>query len=188
MTEIPHNSRLDIDFPTYCLRFYEVSVEEEARLAVNSFMAFGDCISDKAHEAEAAAFLHDALTHCAAISRYFWPPRSAGKFRKQRSEILRKRYAVTEQSPLFDRELRNALEHFDDRLDEWILNGPVGPIIASPILGDHQIVDDGFGHVFKLIDPENEVYVVLGKKFEFGPLGREVARILTPGLDGQESG
>ena len=172
----------DVDFPAYCLAFYEVSVEEEARLAVNSFMAFGECISAQAPDGVAASFLHEALMHCAAISRYFWPSRTAS-FSKQRGALLRKRYNMSDASPLANRALRNALEHFDERLDEWILGNPVGPILASPVLADHCIGDDGFGHIFKLIDPENDIFVVLGKKFEFGPLGREVSRILTSEVD-----
>ncbi|WP_145923420.1 hypothetical protein [Sphingopyxis macrogoltabida] len=163
------------------LAFYEASLEQSAHSAVDAFFAYGRAIDGGQSEIIIARHLHDAMTHCAAISRFFWPPAKPESLAARRGAALRKQYGVSDHSPLANRELRNALEHFDERLDSWILSGPVGPIMASPIVAAHSIVDDGFGHAFKVIDIENDIYVILGKKFPFGELAKEVSRLLIGG-------
>ncbi len=44
---------------------------------------------------------------------------------KNRAEFLRQIFDVTESSPLYDKKLRNALEHFDERLDMYLEGGIV---------------------------------------------------------------
>lgn len=45
------------------------------------------------------------------------------------------------------------------------------------MLGEHTLADDPVGKIFKLIDPENECLVLLGRKFFFSPIREEVKRI-----------
>jgi hypothetical protein len=163
----------------FMLVFYEVSIEQAARSAISSFLAYGDALDRASEEDVVATHLHDALTHCAAISRFFWPPSSAGSVASERAEKLRVKYNVDQTSPLANRALRNALEHFDERLDNWVLQNPVGPIAATPIIADESIIENGFGHAFKVIDPVNDVYIILGERFEFGPVATEVVRIFS---------
>lgn len=168
--------------PPYANEFYRVALEGAMRSAASSFLAYGELIDDQGTEAETAAeaarILHDALTHSAAVSRFFWPSRKSDPLTAYRGEKLRTIYDVDETSALFNRDLRNELEHFDEKLDDWLKKMPVGPIIASPVFADHTIVDDGFGHAFKIVDPENDIFVILGRKYEFGSISREIARLL----------
>src|SRR6266567_1961065 len=62
----------------------------------------------------------------AALSRYFWPVRAG---HEKRGEILRERFKVTDSSPLKSRDLRNEIEHFDEKLDVYLSKGIVGVII-----------------------------------------------------------
>ncbi len=55
------------------------------------------------------------FTHAGILSRYFKPARQLDIHNK-RAEFLKKYFDVNEQNPLLDRNLRNALEHFDERL------------------------------------------------------------------------
>lgn len=165
--------------PPYAFELYCVAIDDAARSAVSAFMAYGEVLDGSRNEAEVARYLQDALSHCSAISRFFWPPRNAGPVAAYRGVELRRIYDVGDQSPLHNRDLRNALEHFDERIDAWFMSGPVGPVVASPVIDNHSIVDDGFGHAFKVVDPDNNIIVILGNKFEFGSICREVARLLT---------
>lgn len=52
--------------------------------------------------------LQNMVLQSAALSRYFWPVR---KGHEARGTSLREAFDVDESSPLFNRDLRNALEH-----------------------------------------------------------------------------
>lgn len=94
--------------------------------------------------------IHSFLTHASNVSRLLWPPVPAKKQTEteevyrarlsaidkvQRAEILRGLYKIQDVSPLKNRALRDHLEHFDERLDEWrrtsanrnIANDLIGP-------------------------------------------------------------
>lgn len=83
-------------------------------------------------------YLQNFVNHSAAIARYFFPSMIGGKggkvLHKNRAEFLRKVFEVTEKSPLYDKKLRNAIEHFDERLDIYLEGGIVGNIFPSLIL------------------------------------------------------
>ena len=153
---------------------------DAARSAVAAFLEYGEVIDDEGGgDAESAArFLQNALTYCGVISRYFWPAKSR-PIETHRAKLLRKHFHVEDDSALHSRKLRNDLEHFDEKIDAWIMEFPVGPIVVSPIIGSHLLVDDGFGHAFKIIDTREEIYVVLGKKHAFGSIAKEVARLVS---------
>src|SRR5689334_18838746 len=58
--------------------------------------------------------LQNIVIHGAALSRYFWPVR---KGHEARAQFLKKCLGVAEDSPLKNRDLRNQIEHFDEKLD-----------------------------------------------------------------------
>jgi len=129
--------------------------------------------------------VHEALGHAAALSRYFWPsgagPRSRAPLRAltaARAAKLRSAFDLTEASPLKDRALRDALEHFDERLDHYLLTSDAGQYIPVPRVGDSTDLPDALTHIFKLVDPATETFVILDRKFPFGPVRREATRIL----------
>lgn len=165
--------------PPHAFELYRVAIDGAARSAISAFLAYGDELKEGANEAEVARYLHDALSHSAAISRFFWPPKSAGRIGAYRGARLREIYGIADTSPLLNRELRNELEHFDEKIDAWFMSGPVGPVVASPVIADHSIADEGFGHAFKIVDPDNDMLVIFGRKFEFGSICREVAKLLS---------
>lgn len=73
--------------------------------------------------------LHSLLTHASNISKLFWPvvgdqPKKPEKLavwnrKVQRGEFLRALYGMADDNALASRELRNHLEHFDERLDDF---------------------------------------------------------------------
>jgi hypothetical protein len=72
--------------------------------------------------------LQNIVVQGAAISRYFWPIR---KGHERRAEQLRTDFSITDASPLYSRELRNDIEHFDEKLDRYLSSGIVGHIIPE---------------------------------------------------------
>jgi len=86
-------------------------------------------------------------------------------------------YKITDDSPLANRELRNAWEHFDEKLDAYVLSNDAGYFFPTPIINSHTLADDPAGKIFKLLDPENHCLVLLGQKFFFEPIRNEVERV-----------
>lgn len=106
--------------------------------------------------------------NAAAVSRYLWP---GGKdtTRIARGERLRDGLSITDDSPLKNRDLRNHLEHFDERLDRFcstllagrILRTYVGPIGPPPEVPTY---------LFRAYYTDVGVFEILGKRFEMQPL------------------
>jgi hypothetical protein len=80
------------------------------------------------------------------------------------------------------------LEHFDERLDQYLLTSDAGRYLPLPRVGDSEGLPDGINHVFKLVDPERQVFVILDRRFEFGPIIAEVAQILLAARRMSENG
>jgi hypothetical protein len=85
--------------------------------------------TDKADDAFLVSSVHEALTHAAALSLFFWPSEFGSKkykglytLRLRRAEKLRGAFNMEDGSALKDRNLRNTLEHFDENLDRFLLN------------------------------------------------------------------
>jgi hypothetical protein len=130
------------------------------------------------------ALVQEAVGHAAALSRYFWPTPKGKKaivnqleLREHRGHKLRKAFSLDESSVLYNRDLRNAWEHFDERLDDYLLSHVAGMFFPSSIIADHSEADNPINHVFKLLDTENECLVLMNKKYFFAPILSEVRRI-----------
>jgi hypothetical protein len=124
--------------------------------------------------------LQNFINHSAAIARYFFPSMIGGRsekvVHKNRAEFLRKVFDVSENSPLHDKKLRNAIEHFDERLDIYLEGGIVGIIFPSLILDKPEETDVPH-HIFRAYYLNEGVYQVLGEKYAVQHIFDEVLRI-----------
>src|SRR4051794_25987250 len=79
--------------------------------------------------------LDDFLHHAARASLYLWPAErnkppkkekalAEYRARQQRGKHLREHLGLAEDDPLRQRELRDNLQHLDERIDEWIVHHP----------------------------------------------------------------
>ncbi|EAW4302016.1 hypothetical protein FFU92_23730, partial [Salmonella enterica] len=62
-------------------------------------------------------------------------------------------------------------------LDDYLLKNDAGHFFPDSAIGNHTLADEPAYHLFKLLDPEAECLVLMGKKYFFGPIKSEVARI-----------
>jgi len=73
-------------------------------------------------------YLSSFLSHTAMVSKYLDPLRP-DEFKIKRMNMLRERLNVTENSYVLPRDARDNVEHFDERIDNWI--GGRGSILET---------------------------------------------------------
>lgn len=111
----------------------------------------------------------------AALSRYLWPVRTK-KLHLLRAARLRSGLGISEDSCLSNRDLRNALEHFDERLDEFcrtLVAGIILPTYVGPLGEQYEVPR----HLFRAYYTDIEVFEVLGERFEMAPILEEVEEL-----------
>jgi hypothetical protein len=157
--------------------FYIEALTYCAGRAGSAFERFDRALAEGLDQATIVATAHEALSHVAALSRYFWPAK--GKpLHLARAKRLREALGIDDSSPLADRGLRNVLEHFDERLDTFLLQDLVGYMFPGPLVGKATLNEDALGNIFRLVDPVSQVFVLLGERYEFGPMRVAVENIL----------
>ena len=163
--------------------FYLLSILYPAERCLEAFSRYEEI---KAHGKPelVIGIVQEAIGHAAALSRFFWPSEIKKKkaerineLIKLRGEKLRTAFHITEESPLSNRNLRNAWEHFDERLDEYLLENDVGFFFPGCIKGSCMNVEDSLTRVFKMIDIEINCLILLGQKYLFLPIRNEVREI-----------
>lgn len=146
-----------------CLRMIDGEVTEHAQI---------DCATNEILDS-----LQNLIARAAALSRYFWPARD-GKTQehKRRADQLCRAFAVTDESPLKDRELRNCMEHFDERLDHYLSTLIIGHIIPSyvgPAPGQTVVPQLVFRAYFVNIG----TFAILGTRYQIQPIVDEISRL-----------
>lgn len=117
--------------------------------------------------------LQNIILHGAALSRYFWPARAGHEYRAAK---LRAVFKMDDASPLKSRELRNQLEHFDEKLDDYLKEPICGHFFPNHFGPDY----DGGGvpqHNFRAYYTDIGVFEILGQRFEIEPIVNEIIRI-----------
>ena len=123
--------------------------------------------------------LHSFLTHTANISRLLFPSRKRDQYAQQRGKKLRDVLCVDDGSPIADRSLRDHLEHYDERLDQWAQRASRTVRIATD-----NIHPKGMGpnvapeSTLRTYLTDSREFFFMGHTYEIVPLVREVRRIL----------
>jgi hypothetical protein len=117
--------------------------------------------------------LQNIIVQGAAVSRYFWP---ANKAHEVRGRELREQFSVPEDSPLKSRDLRNMIEHFDEKLDHYLAKGIVGHIIPH-YFGPEGESNGVPRHFFRAYFINVGVFEILGKRYEIDPIAKELWRL-----------
>ena len=117
--------------------------------------------------------LQNVVVQGAALSRYFWPVQRG---HEGRAEQLKRTFCVDKASPLYERNVRNAIEHFDERLDEYLGTEPVGYIFPE-FVGPRPAEDEVQGHFFRAYFVDVGVFRLLDNECLVEPLVQEILRI-----------
>jgi hypothetical protein len=117
--------------------------------------------------------LQNIVVQGASLSRYFWPVR---KGHEKRAEQLRESFKMTEQSPLFSRDLRNEIEHFDERLDKYLSKGAIG-VFLPEYFGLKPESDGRPFHLFRAYYVDVGEFHLLGNGYSMIPIVEEILRL-----------
>lgn len=155
--------------------FYLESIKYAAERANAAFVRFDEALVNGDIQGLVVANIQEALTHIGELSRIFWPSRDNG-ISNLRAQKLRRAFGLDETSPLKNRDLRDALEHFDERLDNYLKDFPVGQLITDPVVGPIDKLAPPI-RIFRMVDPVSLIFVMLDQKYEFGDL-RSTTRLV----------
>ena len=158
--------------------FYHISIQYSVNASCESFKRY-DIALENNHPDKAMIVnpVHDALGHAAAVSRYFWHysgDRLYRKLHKARARTLREMYGLDGNSVLNNRDLRNTLEHFDERLDRYLLEELAGMHIPTPSVGTYKPSDNDLNRIYKMVDLDNEIFVVFDEAYDFGKIRKAI--------------
>lgn len=156
--------------------FYLESIAYSAGRAVAAFGRFDEALARGERNGTIVANIHEALTHVGELSRFFWPARDNG-ISPARGNKLREAFGLKVNSPLKDRDLRNTLEHYDEKLDLYLKKAPTGQILPSSTIGMISKLPAPI-RAFRLLDPQKSTFVILDEQYEFGTLRIISAEIL----------
>ena len=183
MTELQMSAPNPAIFPVF-EAFYIQSMLFNANSAMESYSRVSDVLDaiedknwDEIREMLDSQSLLDELQNIvlqgAALSRYFWPVRPEYV---ARGEQLRNGIGLAENSALKSRSLRNALEHFDERLDVYLNQGIVGRILPQYV-GPAPQKEQVPYHLFRGFFLDTGEFTLLGEKYDMQPLVEEIVYI-----------
>lgn len=152
--------------------------------------SFEQLTSSHGPEEEFFRASHSFLVHAANVSRLIWPPQplrfpkvsfeSRRRMAEERGKELRRLLCMPESSAdhlLGNRDLRNFLEHFDHRLDQFLQEKKpafFADLIVRPLITDIDVPLDVCLRVFATLDVE---FVFLGTRFALRPLAEALTGI-----------
>jgi hypothetical protein len=126
--------------------------------------------------------LHSLLTHASNISRILWPPSgnsAVAKRRANRGIALRHYLDLPDNGhPLKERTLRDHLEHFDERLDDWAGTSIQRNFIQDSIGAWGALPSFDEGDVMRWFDPSTLRFIFRGQSFDIQIIVSEIAKLL----------
>lgn len=109
------------------------------------------------------------------ISKALWG--ASGKRAKERA-ALRASIEVDDSSPFHEVDMRNHLEHFDERLDRWWETSESRNLIDIGIVPPGVIRGTSDSDMFRILDPTSGEVVFVGERFNLNRLIEEAERLL----------
>lgn len=109
------------------LRCYTEEVWIHAQAALGAYHDLAPLLADDITRQRRAVWivLQGFLVHAGMVSKLLSPP-TKDAVSKKRGEALRRHLDVGDGSALLDRAARNAIEHLDERMDNWLRGGYTG--------------------------------------------------------------
>jgi hypothetical protein len=119
--------------------------------------------------------VQNIVIQAGVLSRYFWPAHNKSSHRERALE-LRRLLKMDDNNPLQTRAIRNAMEHFDERLDLY-LQEPVAGYFIPQYVGPYDEGDGVPRHFFRAYYTDQAVFEILGERYDIEPVVIEIERV-----------
>ena len=155
--------------------FYIESLLNKTRSILDDVESLNDFWKNGNHDCQYDDVILDTfqniILNVAGISRFFWPSKNY----QIRGEKLRRVYLVSDLSVLENRDVRNHIEHFDEKLDKFlrefskgkVMQKYVGPVFFS---SDATVF-------FRAYFYDKQIFKMLNVEYEVKPIIAEIRRI-----------
>lgn len=169
--------------------FYIESLLNKTRAILNDVESLNEIWKNGNHDCKNDDTILDIfqniIVNVAGISRFFWPSKNIANY-KIRGKKLCEVYDIRNSSVLKNRDMRNHIEHFDEKLDDFLnkfTNGIVMPKYVGPItyVNDSRIF-------FRAYFYDKQIFKMLNVEYEIKPIIDEINRIHEILLLQQENG
>lgn len=185
------------------LQVYLWEVQSQCRFSLNAMGglqnvvqrlpgAFDDEVRYRILREEVFRSVHSFLTHASNASRLLWPPkanRAKGEAdeafaarrlaTRRRGEVLCGALAIDGRPhPLRDRRLRDHLEHYDERLDQWRAESKRKNIAMDTIGPANAIVGLDASDSMRWYDDARNVMRFRGEEYDLNELARSIEDLL----------
>jgi hypothetical protein len=169
--------------------FYIESLLNKTRAILHDVESLNDIWKNGNHDCKNDDVILDLfqniILNAGGISRFFWPSNRTGYY-KIRAEKLREVYHVSDSRVLRNRDMRNYIEHFDEKLDDFLKEFTTG-IVMPKYVGPIAYVDDA-RIFFRAYFYDKQVFKMLNVEYEIKPIIDEINRIHEILLLQQENG
>jgi hypothetical protein len=110
------------------IQVYTEEVYIHASIALREYDEFRAIVEEPStrQAREAWMRLQSFLSHFGMVSKLLYAPSARKAISRERAQALREHLGIGEDSALNDRDARNAIEHLDERLDNWLEQGDNG--------------------------------------------------------------
>jgi hypothetical protein len=164
---------------TFLLRVHQQQVLHQCHAATLAINQASDALDNRRTDQEVFwAGIQNFLTAAANISKACW---GAGGNRADERRPLRESLAIEDDNPLSNTDLRNHLEHYDERLDRWYKNSEqhnyVDYLIAPA--GGTALVGPADTDIFRRFDPSTGDVIFWGEHYSI-PALRDAIQDLLP--------
>lgn len=158
--------------------FYIESLLNKTRTIMQNIEALNDIWKYGNHDCKNDDVILDMfqniILNVAGISRFFWPPNNKGNY-KIRAKKLCEVYNISDSSVLKNREVRNFIEHFDEKLDDFLEKFNSG-IIMPKYVGPISYINDST-IFFRAYFYDIQVFKMFNVEYKIKPIIDEINRI-----------
>jgi hypothetical protein len=116
--------------------------------------------------------IHSFLSHCAMVSKML-----AAKDEDDPAMSIGHILGISNTSLIHERQFRNNLEHYDERLKGWIRQHGVNSIIGTYNIGPRKMIQVPNMVFVSHYDPYTKMFTFVNEDFDLGALFNEVSRI-----------
>jgi hypothetical protein len=167
---------LELEIHPFNEAFYIESLLNKTRSILNDVESLNQFWKNGNHDCQNDDMILDLfqniIVNAGGISRFFWPSKNRYKIR---GEKLRKVYLVDDSNVLGNRDMRNLIEHFDEKLDDFLKEFTSGRVMPKYVGQMFYSYDATI--FFRAFIFDKNIFKIFNVEYEIKPIIAEIRRI-----------